>query len=211
MAQAAVHRLQGKKILITAGPTWVALDAVRVLSNNASGETGIKLAEKLQSSGAQVTLFLGPVAACCSNTDIKVIHFCYFDELRSKLIHELKRKKYDTIIHSAAVSDFKPLHEHTGKLSSGKDLTVRLTALPKIITDIKRLCGRARLVMFKLEVDVSQKTLIARARKAARAAGAEIVVANSFNPYRAFILTQDRALETKNKTQVVSALAGLLQ
>jgi phosphopantothenoylcysteine decarboxylase / phosphopantothenate---cysteine ligase len=211
MAQAAGHRLQGKKILITAGPTWVALDAVRVLSNNASGETGIKLAEKLQSSGAHVTLFLGPVAASYSNTNIKIIHFSYYDELRKKLIDELKRKKYDTIIHSAAVSDFRPLYKHTGKLSSGKDLTVRLTLLPKIINDIKRLCGRAQLVMFKLEVDVSQKTLIARARKAARSAGADIVVANSFNPYRAFILTQDRALKAKDKTQIVNALAGLLQ
>ncbi|MFA5118123.1 MAG: phosphopantothenoylcysteine decarboxylase [Candidatus Omnitrophota bacterium] len=211
MPHAASNTLKGKKILITAGPTWVAIDAVRVLSNIASGETGIKLAEKLLSSGARVTLLLGPVAACCIDKNIKVIHFSFFDELRNKIIKELKNNKYDSIIHSAAVSDFKPRHKHKGKLSSQGDVTLQLTRLPKIINDIKKLRGRAQLVMFKLEVNVPRKTLLARARRAAHAAGAEIVVANSFNPYRAIILAQGMALEARNKSSIVNTLVRLLR
>jgi phosphopantothenoylcysteine decarboxylase/phosphopantothenate--cysteine ligase len=210
MAHDTCRTLKGKKILITAGPTWVAIDAVRVLSNIASGETGIKLAEKLQRSGARVTLLLGPVAACCTDKAIKVVHFSFFDELRNKIIKELKENKYDSIIHSAAVSDFKPRHMHKGKLSSQRDMTLQLTRLPKIIDDIMRLRGSAQVVMFKLEVNVPQKTLLARARRAAQAAGAEIVVANSFNPYRAFILAQGMALEAKNKSSIVNTLVRLL-
>ncbi|MFA6217151.1 MAG: phosphopantothenoylcysteine decarboxylase [Candidatus Omnitrophota bacterium] len=210
MPEARSQKLKGKKILITAGPTWVALDSVRVISNIASGETGIKLAEKMQKLGAKVTLFLGPVAATSLNNSITVIHFRYFDELRNKIIRELKERKFDSIIHSAAVSDFKPLHGHKGKLPSHKNLTLRLTALPKIVSDIKKLCGQAKLVIFKLEINVSKKTLLGRARKALQAAGAEIVVANSFNPYRAVILTQDKAWEAKNKNGIVNTLLRVL-
>ena len=54
------HKLKNKKVLITAGPTWVPIDNVRVISNTATGETGILLSEKLKNLGAKVTLLLGP-------------------------------------------------------------------------------------------------------------------------------------------------------
>ena len=98
-----------KKVLITAGPTWVAIDKVRVISNIASGETGILLADKLSEQGAKVTLVLGPGndKNGIQNSRIKIIRFSFFEELRQALKKELKASRYDFIIHSAAVSGFR--------------------------------------------------------------------------------------------------------
>jgi len=82
--------LATKSVLITAGPTWVAIDSVRVISNTATGETGTLLAERFAQQGAKVTLLLGPVSNCCLNKKIRVINFKFFDELRDKLIRELE-------------------------------------------------------------------------------------------------------------------------
>jgi phosphopantothenoylcysteine decarboxylase/phosphopantothenate--cysteine ligase len=57
-------QVKNKKILVTAGPTWVAIDNVRVISNTATGKTGILLAERLSRLGARVTLLLGPAGGC---------------------------------------------------------------------------------------------------------------------------------------------------
>ena len=62
--------LKNKRILITAGPTWVAIDSVRVISNIATGETGILLAKRLSLQGAKVTLALGP--SCCAYASGKI-------------------------------------------------------------------------------------------------------------------------------------------
>ena len=66
---------KNKKILITAGPTWIAVDSVRVISNTASGETGQLLADRLAREGAKVTLVLGPVPNRLKNKKVKVIPF----------------------------------------------------------------------------------------------------------------------------------------
>ena len=95
---------KNKHILITAGPTWVPIDSVRVISNIATGQTGISLANQFSSLGAKVTLLLGPQANSIQiNNDIKVINFKFFDELKQLLAKELKSKQLDLIIHSAAV------------------------------------------------------------------------------------------------------------
>ncbi|HQO38768.1 MAG TPA: phosphopantothenoylcysteine decarboxylase, partial [Candidatus Omnitrophota bacterium] len=96
--------LKGKRILITAGPTWVSLDPVRVISNTASGETGRRLAYACAQAGARVTLLLGPGESPAPDRRICVRRFRFFEELDRSLRSEL-RKKYDAVVHSAAVSD----------------------------------------------------------------------------------------------------------
>ena len=187
------NNLQDKKILITAGPTWVAIDRVRVISNIASGETGILLAERLNAIGAKVTLILGPAGPCHSDKKIKVIRFRFFDELRQRIRKELKSQSYDFIIHSAAVSDFKPQTTVKGKLGSDRIHNLKLTALPKIVNDIKRLAPLARLVLFKLEVGVSDQKLINRARQALGCGLRDLAVANTIEPhYKAYLIDKNR-------------------
>lgn len=203
---------KGKRILITAGPTWVPIDEVRVISNIASGETGILLAEKLLKQRAKVTLVLGPVEFCGIGKKIKLIRFKFFDQLRSKLKKELLSKNYDCIIHCAAVSDFRPLRLLRGKLSSNKAHTLKLTVLPKIIDEIRKLCPAAKLVMFKLEGRVSDLELLYRARKALRKARADLIVANRITPsYKAFILNQNETLGPINsKKELADKLVNFL-
>lgn len=188
--------LKNKRILITAGPTWVPIDNVRVISNIASGETGILLAEKLIKEQAKVTLVLGPVGSRRIDRRIRLVKFRFFDELRARLKKELRSKKYDIVIHSAAVSDFKPEQPVKGKLKSGKTYGVRLIPLPKIILDIKRFASAGvKLVLFKLEAGVSDARLICRARKALLKSRADLIVANRITPsYEAFILNKDKIL-----------------
>jgi len=198
--------LRKKNILITAGPTWVAIDDVRVLSNVASGETGILLAKKLTRLGARVSLLLGPVGACCLDKKIRLINFRFYSELKNRLKLQLRSRRYDIIIHNAAVSDFSA-SRRKGKISSGSAVSLRLRPLPKIAKDLKYLAPQAKLVIFKLEPAVSDKILLRRAIAAGKNTGADIVVANRISPYRAFIIGRaGKIIAAKSK----AALAGNL-
>lgn len=181
--------LRNKRVLITAGPTWVAIDSIRVISNIATGTTGILLAKRFNALGAKVTLILGPVGDVYLDEKIKILRFRYFEELRKAVKKELTSKHYNIIIHSAAVSDFRPQRLIKGKLKSEKAHTLTLTPLPKIVKEIRRLAPSAKLVIFKLESGVSDKELIRKAKTALIDCNADIAVANKIKPkYRAYIL-----------------------
>ena len=204
--------LKNKRILITAGPTWVPIDSVRVISNIATGETGVLLAEKLSEAGAKVTLLLGPSGHCCLSKKIRLIGYRFFDELKSKVIRELKAKKYDMIIHSAAVSDFKPKRKNKGKLASNKTHNLVLTPLPKIVRQMRCLAPGAKLVIFKLESGLSKASLIQRASVAGKKINADVIVANMINPYRAFIINRTRkVIPIKTKEELVNRLVKTLE
>ena len=169
----------------------MAIDKVRVISNIASGETGILLADKLSEQGAKVTLVLGPGndKNGIQNSRIKIIRFSFFEELRQALKKELKASRYDFIIHSAAVSDFAPQKPINEKLKSGRPYILRLKALPKLSADIRRLAPDAGLVLFKLESGIKDEELIQRARKTLADSQADLIVANIIEPrYKSYIL-----------------------
>ena len=158
--------LRGKKILITAGPTWVALDAVRVISNIASGKTGLYLAEEARRQGAEVTLILGPVCQCGVDKSVNIIHFKFFDDLKSSLMKQLRGKKYDIIIHSAAVSDFKAQYKLRGKFNSDRAHNLKLVPLEKLVVLIRRLVPKAKLVMCVNTVEDVDRILNGKKQKA---------------------------------------------
>lgn len=205
--------LKGKRVLITAGPTWVPIDTVRVISNRATGETGILLSERLAKKGARVTLVLGPGCFACIHQKVKIIRFTFFNELRDIMVKELTANRYDAIIHSAAVSDFRPEHTIKGKLSSNKAHALKLIALPKIIEYIKDRAPLAKLIMFKLESGVTDKELIRRAHKALRERNADFVVANRVEPhYKAYLLDGTKILaEAASKKQLIHKVTGLMR
>lgn len=202
--------LTSKKILITAGPTWVPIDSVRVISNIASGETGALLAGELVKRGASVTLLLGPVESRCLDKKIKVIRFKFFDELKKRLLDELKKKKYDIVIHSAAAADYKPERIATHKIRSGiKVLRIKLVPTEKLIDLIKKIDRSIYLVGFKFEPQGAKKKLIKSARKLMGRCGADSVVVNSIykNRYQAFILGKGRVQGPfRNKALMVKYL-----
>jgi len=202
--------LRNKKILITSGPTWVAIDDVRVISNIATGQTGILLAKELVRLGARVTLLLGPVDNCCLDKKIRLLRFKFFKDLKDILKRELTSKKFDFIIHNAAVSDFAP-QAIKGKITSTKAFSLNLKPLPKISGIIRRLAPKAKLTLFKLESGVSDNILIKRAKAARLEAKADFAAANRLNPYRAFIITEYEITNClRSKKDLVNKLLLLL-
>ncbi|MFH0912964.1 MAG: phosphopantothenoylcysteine decarboxylase [Candidatus Omnitrophota bacterium] len=187
--------LKNKRILITAGPTWVLIDKVRVISNIATGETGILLAEELQSRGARVTLLLGAVGTCCLNKKIRLIRFKFFEELRRLVIKELETRKYSIVIHSAAVSDYRPLKTYSSKVRSGLDSwKLNLVPTAKIIDAIKKKDKSLRLVGFKFEPETTKARLIRKGEILLARKSCDTVVANTLSKghYSAYIIQKDK-------------------
>lgn len=208
-----VTNLSNKKILITAGPTWAPIDNTRVISNIATGKTGILLAKDLARTGAKVTLMLGPVSAGCVAKPIKVINFKFFDELNSLLRRELKKKRYDIVIQAAAVSDYMPVACSKSKLSSEhKKLSLELIQTPKIIDSLRKESPGSFLVGFKFEPDLTGSKLIKRARLLMKRAHLDLTVANSMhNNYTAYLVGSRRKYGPfSSKEAMVKGLISLL-
>lgn len=183
--------LYNKRILITAGPTWAPIDNVRVISNTASGVTGAILAGMMSSLGAKVTLLLGPACICGIEGKFRLRRFCFYGELKRLLARELKRGKYDAVVHSAAVCDYMPRRPSTRKIRSGtKALRLDLYPTQKLIDTIKRADPDIYLVGFKFLPAAGKDALIKEAAALARRSGADLVVANTMqkNRYRSYVV-----------------------
>ncbi|MBP7215837.1 MAG: phosphopantothenoylcysteine decarboxylase [Candidatus Omnitrophica bacterium] len=206
--------LRRKKILITAGPTWVPLDSVRVMSNTASGETGILLAEQLTALGARVTLLMGPVLSGRTIPKrVRKISFCFFNELKERLTKELKSRRYDAVIHAAAVSDFAPAQPLKGKYTSDKRLTITLIPTTKIIDSIKKINPRLHVIGFKFEPEAKHSFLIAEARALMKRARLDLVVANTtlHRAYQAYLVSAEALIGPfRDKKALVNNLCNVL-
>ena len=124
--------LNGKRILITAGPTVEPIDPVRYLTNNSSGKMGYALAEIAYLAGAEVYLISGPVNLK-SFEGVNLININTADEMLlevKNLINEI-----DIFIGCAAVADFKPIDFNTSKIKKNEDdeISLKLTKNPDIL------------------------------------------------------------------------------
>jgi phosphopantothenoylcysteine decarboxylase/phosphopantothenate--cysteine ligase len=180
-----------KKVLITAGPTWVPIDKARVISNIASGQTGFILAGELKKLGAKVTLLLGPGYFYGHQTGIKIIRFKYFTQLKKLLENELKKGSYSAVIHTAAVSDYQPQGVIRNKVSSQfKNWKINLVPTEKLISSFKDYGSSLFTVGFKFEPTAVENKLLKEAEALRRENNLNLVVANSDKNagYRAHIL-----------------------
>ena len=191
-----VNLLNGKKILVTAGSTWIPIDAVRVITNIFKGSIGFTIAKTAADMGADVTLLLGPsfdLSSMKLPSNLKVVRFKFFDELDSLVSELLKKGSFDAMIHSAAVSDFQLAESYRGKIkSSTKKLVLELIPTKKIVDSVKKIVPKIFLVKFKLEVGISDDELKKVALKSLKQSNADIIVANIYNPkftdHEAFII-----------------------
>jgi len=184
------------KVLITAGPTWVKVDEVRILTSIFSGRTGSFLAKQFHRRGDKVTLLINPQAGIRLPEGVRVIEFRYFTELGRQLERLLKRERIDLIIHSAAVNDYRPQRSGKGKIPSGrKRFTIHLVPTKKLIRRIRSLAKNAVLVQFKLES--KRKGLADRAFRSLKENKCDYVVANAYEDiargrYKASLIDTDR-------------------
>ncbi|MFA5156051.1 MAG: phosphopantothenoylcysteine decarboxylase [Candidatus Omnitrophota bacterium] len=204
--------LKKRRILITAGPTWAAIDRIRVISNTATGETGFLLADKLATQGLNVTLVIGPAGGRIKSTKFKVIPFIFFNELKEIILRELKTGTYGVVVHSAAVSDYLPEKIFSGKVKSGlKNWKIAFKPAPKLIDAIKKIYPGVFLVGFKFEPGAEKSKLIKSARALMRRSNLDLAVANTAigNKYRAYVLSGEKiSSPLASKKHLVIKLAG---
>ncbi len=166
------------RILVTAGPTWVKIDDVRIITNIFTGKTGVFLARKFQRSGHKVTLLVNPSRIDKKPSGMEVVDFFYLEELSASLRKLLKKTRYDLIVHTAAVSDYYLKKVYKGKIPSREEkLTLNLLPAPKLISTIRKMAESSFLVQFKLEI--SRRRLIDKAWESLMTNRADLVVANA--------------------------------
>ncbi|MSR67174.1 MAG: DNA/pantothenate metabolism flavoprotein domain protein [Pedosphaera sp.] len=166
------------RCIVTAGPTFEPLDAVRRLTNHSTGTLGSELANHLVASGHQVTLLLGEAATFAGEQRAqKVLRFTTTDDLADKLT-KLAGKSADAVFHASAVSDFRfgtIWREGTDgkrtKIKAGKIPTAdgrlfgELIPTPKIISRLRELFPGSILIGWKYEIEGSRTDAIRLARQ----------------------------------------------
>lgn len=145
--------LKGKKVLITAGPTYEKIDPVRFIGNYSSGKMGFALAEECANRGAEVTLVCGPVSECVksANANIRQIDVESAEQMYRACIEIYPQM--DAGILCAAVADFTPEVVSDRKIKrKGDDMVLRLTPTKDIAAALGKIKGEnQRLVGFALE------------------------------------------------------------
>ena len=145
--------LSGKKVLITAGPTYEKIDPVRFVGNYSSGKMGFALAEVCAEQGAEVTLVCGPVSLQTSHPAIRRINVESAAEMYEAATKHFK--KADIAILSAAVADFTPQTTSDKKIKrKGDDMVLRLQPTQDIAAALGAVKRKKQiLVGFALETD----------------------------------------------------------
>jgi len=166
--------LQGKTILITAGPTYERLDPVRFIGNYSSGKMGFALAENCLLRGAKVLLIAGPVSLTCSAAIERIdVESC--NEMYDATVREYP--KCDAAILCAAVADFRPEQIANHKIKrEGDSLALTLIPTQDIAATIGKMKSeKQRLVVFALETNEEE----CNARKKLERKNADFIVLNS--------------------------------
>ncbi|MDD3078876.1 MAG: bifunctional phosphopantothenoylcysteine decarboxylase/phosphopantothenate--cysteine ligase CoaBC [Paludibacter sp.] len=154
--------MKGKKVLITAGPTYEKIDPVRFVGNYSSGKMGFALAEACAKQGADVTLITGPVNRSLRNKSIERINVESAEEMYKMVM--LKFKEMDGAILCAAVADFTPEKQAPNKLKREKqDLLLKLKPTKDIAAELGRIKqGEQFLVGFALESENEEANAISK-------------------------------------------------
>lgn len=169
--------LLGKKVLVTAGPTYEPIDPVRFIGNHSSGKMGIALSEELARRGASVQLVLGPSSSNVHHNGVKVQKVQTAEEMYQACLKEFE--KADIAIMSAAVADYTPAIKATEKIKKQSDtLNVELTKTRDILKSLgeKKYNGQL-LVGFALETNNEKENALGKLKSK----NADLIVLNSLN------------------------------
>lgn len=209
--------LAGKRILITAGPTYERIDPVRFIGNFSSGKMGFSIAEECRRRGAEVTLVAGPTALQC-DAAIRRVNVESAQEMYEACLPAFDTA--DAAILSAAVADFTPEQKADSKIKrEADDLVLRLRPTHDIAKTLgQRKRPGQRLVCFALETNDEE----ANARGKLERKNADFVVLNSTRiPGTTFnaddnqiaVVTREgvRSYPKKSKQEVASDIIDVLQ
>ncbi|MBS1918441.1 MAG: bifunctional phosphopantothenoylcysteine decarboxylase/phosphopantothenate--cysteine ligase CoaBC [Bacteroidetes bacterium] len=169
--------LEGKKALVTAGPTYEAIDPVRFIGNHSSGKMGFAIAEELALRGAEVHLVAGPNSLQVDNPHIKAISVESAEEMYNACNDVFK--DVDIAIMSAAVADYTPVEKSNEKIKKGKDVfTIELVKTKDILKTLGTQKKKSQvLVGFALEKSNEKQYALEKLK----AKNADMIVLNSLN------------------------------
>jgi phosphopantothenoylcysteine decarboxylase/phosphopantothenate--cysteine ligase len=166
--------LEGKSVLVTAGPTREPLDPVRFISNRSSGRMGYAIADAARRRGASVTLVSGPVSVPVP-AGVSITRVRTAVEMRDAVM--AAAPSHQIVIKAAAVSDFSAAAVAPEKIkkSEGSDeLTLTLRKNPDILSEVAQLSPRPFIVAFAAETTMVEQ----HAREKLERKGADLIVAN---------------------------------
>ena len=144
--------LKGKKILVTAGPTYEAIDPVRFIGNHSSGKMGFDIAKEASDLGAEVILVSGPTHLKPANSRIKQISVVSAQEMFDAC-HQFY-DEMDVAIAAAAVADYRPKFPATQKIKKKEaDLNIELEKTQDILASLGKIKKNQFLIGFALETE----------------------------------------------------------
>lgn len=170
-------KLSGKQALVTAGPTYEAIDPVRFIGNNSTGKMGFAIAESLANSGAKVTLVSGPTHLTLNHPQVEVKQVTSAEEMFTAC--QAVFAQTDITVLSAAVADYRPAEVANQKIKKTEaDLSIQLVKT----TDIAATLGKQKkngqfIVGFALETENEESN----AKKKVASKNFDLIVLNSLN------------------------------
>ncbi len=155
--------LRGKKVLVTAGPTYEAIDPVRFIGNHSSGKMGYAIAKEMKSRGAQVTLVSGPTALTPAE-GIELVHITSAEDLLGVCLSQFK--DVDICVMSAAVADYTPTAIAKEKLKKDSDhFNIDLKKTTDILYTLGQQKNRQLLIGFALETQNEEENAIGKLKR----------------------------------------------
>ena len=185
--------LRNKKVLITAGPTYEAIDPVRFIGNHSSGKMGFELAKEAAKLGAEVILVTGPTHLELKSSSVKVVRVTSAQEMYDS-VHTYFNDQ-DVIIAAAAVSDYKPKDFVDQKIKKKEtSLSIELVPTLDILASLGKLKKHQRLIGFALETNNE----VENARSKLERKNLDFIVLNSL---------QDKGAGFKTDTNKISIIS----
>ncbi len=196
--------LNGKKVLVTAGPTYEKIDPVRFIGNNSSGKMGYYLAKNAQKLGADVKLVIGPTNLEMELEGIDSIRIESSDEMFS--VVKKVYKNSDIIISAAAISDFKPKSISENKIKKNKKIE-SIEVEPTI--DILSYLGKNKTNQYLVGFALETEDYIENAKKKLNNKNLDAIILNSIsnfspisnNENKITFITSDSEIEYEKKSK----------
>lgn len=194
--------LKGQKVLITAGPTYEAIDPVRFIGNHSSGRMGVELAKIAANLGADVNLVLGPSAIKVNHAYIKVINVISAQQMYEAVVSLYK--DCDIAIASAAVADYRPKKASDQKIKKKEaEFSIELERTKDILKWMGTEKKNQFLVGFALETENEEENAINKLKNK----NLDLIVLNSLNDKGAGFKEQTNKVSLINHKLEIKAFA----
>jgi len=191
--------LRGRKILITAGPTYEAIDPVRFIGNHSSGKMGFEIAKASANLGAEVILITGPTHQKTNHSLIKVVPVVSAQEM-----YDAAHKYFNNVniaILSAAVADFTPKEVSSEKIKkAASTLNIELTKTKDILESLGQIKKQQYLVGFALETNNELENAIGKLKRK----HLNLIVLNSLNDKGAGFKTETNKVTFIDENETIT-------